>query len=267
MTKTVLAIFAHPDDEAFGCAGTFARVVRNGGTVTLVCATRGEVGMIREGAIATRETLGAVRETELRTAMGMIGVNDVRFLDYRDSGMSGSDENAHPDAFINQSEPIVSERLAEIINEVRPSVVLTFGPDGIYGHPDHLMAHRTATAAFNSATLAAQAALYYNAISRERIKRMAERTDGPFRDLSAEQLDAMGIPEAEITTSIDVSELIDLKLAVIRAHRTQVAPDGPFDGFDPTEVRSMLAIERFRQVSPPFVGDTVDTLKRLAGEA
>jgi len=80
-----LAILAHPDDEAFGAAGSFATLTDDGARVTLVCATRGEVGEISDPALATPETLGAVREKELFTAMSKVGVSDVRFLDYRDS--------------------------------------------------------------------------------------------------------------------------------------------------------------------------------------
>src|SRR3954462_9366275 len=100
----LLAIFAHPDDEGMGSAGTFAAVTDSGGNVTLVCATRGEAGQIPEPALATPETLGAVREQELRAAMAALNVFDIRFLGFRDSGMKGTVDNDNPRAFVNASE-------------------------------------------------------------------------------------------------------------------------------------------------------------------
>src|SRR5687768_16277194 len=104
MSQTVLVVVAHPDDEVFGMGGTMARLIDDGPAVTVVCAPRGEVGEISDPALATPETLGEVREQELRNAMRELGVEDVRFLDYRDSGMAGTPENEDTRAFI-QAEP------------------------------------------------------------------------------------------------------------------------------------------------------------------
>ena len=101
MTQRLLAIFAHPDDEAFGTGGTLACYAATGAEVTLVCATRGEVGEIADPSYATRETLGQVREGELRCAAETVGVREVIFLGYRDSGMAGTAENRDPRAFVN----------------------------------------------------------------------------------------------------------------------------------------------------------------------
>ena len=88
-TLTILAVFAHPDDEGFGCGGTLAALVAEGHRVTLICATNGDVGEISDPALATRETLPSVRQGELRAAMDLTGILDVRFLNYRDSGNAG----------------------------------------------------------------------------------------------------------------------------------------------------------------------------------
>jgi N-acetyl-1-D-myo-inositol-2-amino-2-deoxy-alpha-D-glucopyranoside deacetylase len=150
--KRLLVLFAHPDDEAFGSAGSFAYLADRGATVTLIDATRGEEGEISDPMLATPQNLGEVREKELRTAMAQVGVTDVRFLDYRDSGMAGTEENKNPRAFMNANPADVAAHLREVIDELKPDAVLTFGPDGVYGHPDHKMISRTATAAVLTAT-------------------------------------------------------------------------------------------------------------------
>jgi LmbE family N-acetylglucosaminyl deacetylase/predicted GIY-YIG superfamily endonuclease len=253
----VLAIFAHPDDETFSSGGTFAALTDAGHAVTLVCATRGEVGEISDPALATPETLAAVREQELRSAMEIVGVDDIRFLDFRDSGMAGTDENHDPRAFVNADDQHVIAQLAAILRELRPAIVITFGPDGIYGHPDHLKIHRVATEAVvrYGSTVAHGPALYYQAIPRERIIEMAKRDRGPFSQMSEEELARFGVPLAEITTVIDVSAQYDRKLAAIGAHKTQFPTDGPFSELPPDEVRSFLATERFQLVDVPW--DTV----------
>jgi LmbE family N-acetylglucosaminyl deacetylase len=159
MTQTLLALYAHPDDEAFGMGGTLAHYAADGADVTLVCATRGEVGEIAEGVDATPETLGQVREAELRCAADTVGVRQLIFLDYRDSGMAGTPENADPRAFVNAPAEEVVPRLVGIIRRVRPQVVVTFEPNGGYGHPDHITIHCHTVTAFHAA---ADANLYPN---------------------------------------------------------------------------------------------------------
>ena len=162
MTKRAIAAFAHPDDETFSVGGTLARAVSLGWRVTTICATRGEVGEIAPGTAATPETLGAVREQELRVACAALGVTDVRFLGHRDSGMDGTPENKDPRAYVNAMDDEVVEELSTIFREDPPAVVFTFDESGIYGHPDHKAIHRHATAAFDRAA-APDARLLYTA--------------------------------------------------------------------------------------------------------
>lgn len=256
MTRHLLAIFAHPDDEAFNGAGSFAMLTDARHNVTLVCATRGEAGQISDPTLATQETLGAVREAELHDAMAHVGVRDIRFLNFRDSGMQGSQDNAHPHAFINADPGGVAKRLLDIIDDVQPDAVLTFGPEGVYGHPDHLMMHRTATAAIALANgrslIADPIALYYSAVPRSRIQRMAQRQDGPFRQMPPEMLALLGTPDDQITTERDVSSVLERKLAAIMAHRTQIGPDGPYRGLPRDEVHRYLSTERFQRAAMPY---------------
>ena len=116
--RILLAVFAHPDDEAFGTGGTLARYAGEGVRVALVCATRGEVGGIADPSLATRETLGQVRETELRCAAQALGISDVIFLGYRDSGMAGTPENEDPRAFVNIAAEEVVAQLMGIIRRL-----------------------------------------------------------------------------------------------------------------------------------------------------
>ena len=149
--QSLLLCLAHPDDESFGSGGTMALCAAQGVEVTLVCATRGEVGEISDPALATPETLPQVRESELRCACAAMGVNVPIFLDYRDSGMAGTAENNDPRAFTNAPAEDVVPRLVGIIRRLRPQVVITFDPSGGYGHPDHIAIHHHTMAAFQAA--------------------------------------------------------------------------------------------------------------------
>jgi len=264
----LLAIYAHPDDEAFGTAGTFASITDKGGSVTLVCATRGEAGEISDSSLSTHETLGEVREAELLAAMKLVNVEDIRMLNYRDSGMAGSFENNNPRSFVRADHAVVTGQLLSILEEIKPDAVITFGADGVYGHPDHIKAHEVATAAmqFFATGSNSEPYFYYNAVPRERIIAMAKRPNGPFSGMSDEQLSAFGTPSELITTVIDVSDHFDRKMAAIRAHRTQVAADGPWAELDPAEVRELMRFERFRLVGTPATSPGTDLLAQFVNE-
>jgi LmbE family N-acetylglucosaminyl deacetylase len=261
----MVVIFAHPDDESFGFGGVLSAAADAGWETTYVVGTRGEVGEILVPGLATRETLGAVREKELLDALQLLGVGDVRFLGYRDSGMEGTPENAHPQAFVNQDVDDVSRRVAEVIVEKRPTVVITYGPDGIYGHPDHIMAHKVGHAAVLKAGESGWQSpnLYYSSASRERIRRMAQLPNSPFAKMPREMLDAFGTPSAEITTWMDIRAYSKRKLTAIRAHRSQVGDDGPFAQMSDEERQMWLSIETARMVPLPWNPDPVDVLAEL----
>jgi LmbE family N-acetylglucosaminyl deacetylase len=167
----LMTIFAHPDDETFGMAGTLRRAISAGRPVAVVCATRGEAGEIADPSLGTKETLGAVRERELRQAMAAVGVEDVRFLDYHDGRLPEADRD---------------EAVAKIVRHLRefkPDVVVTFAPNGGYGHVDHMAIHRLALAALNAAANPERLSnqpphrirkLYYSSFPRERMVKMRE---------------------------------------------------------------------------------------------
>jgi LmbE family N-acetylglucosaminyl deacetylase len=218
---TLVTVFAHPDDETFSVGGSVAAAVDAGVHVSAICATRGEAGEIADEALATRETLGQVREGELRAACAALGVHDVKVLHYRDSGMEGTAENADPRAFVNAPDPEVVDRLSGLFAELRPDVVVTFHPGGVYGHPDHKKVSRCATMAFDRVP---GTRLFHAAPSRSAFRAMLDdaRAEGitgfPFED------DSFGVPDEEITTTVDVRSCLERKKRALRAHRSQLDP-------------------------------------------
>jgi LmbE family N-acetylglucosaminyl deacetylase len=166
----ILGVFAHPDDESFCAGGTFARYADAGAEIMVVSATRGDAGQIRDARAATRRTLGAVRERELRIACDRLGIQHAVCLDYGDGTLS----EIAPETLAGD--------VARIIREFRPDVVITFGPDGAYGHPDHIAIGDATTTAFAAAGTAAfpeqielglaphaPAALYHSHFPRSRM--------------------------------------------------------------------------------------------------
>ncbi len=151
MNRSLLAVLAHPDDESFGLGGTLARYARLGCDVYLVCATRGEAGVVEVDHMRDAATIAELRENELRCAAEQLGLKGVYFLGYRDSGMPESQDNRHPDAQINHPLGEVAGRVVRYIRELKPDVVLTFDPIGGYRHPDHIHIHQAARMAFERA--------------------------------------------------------------------------------------------------------------------
>lgn len=149
--KVLLAVLAHPDDETFGIGGTLAFYSRRGVEVHLVCATRGEVGDVPPGLMERFESVGDLRESELRCAARHLGLAGVHLLGYRDSGMAGSPDNNHPQALAAQDLDRVTADVVHYIRLLKPQVVITFDPIGGYMHPDHIAIQRAAEKAFYAA--------------------------------------------------------------------------------------------------------------------
>ena len=151
MTKTILAVLAHPDDESFGLGGTLALYARKGYNTYYVCATRGEAGTVDAEHLRGFSSTAEMRTDELMRAAKHLGLKEVFFLGYRDSGMPGTEENKHPDAQINHSIDEVAGRVVKYIRELKPDVVLTHDPIGGYKHPDHIHIHHATKLAFEKA--------------------------------------------------------------------------------------------------------------------
>ena len=148
---TLLAVLAHPDDESFGMGGTLSLYSQRGSDVYLVCATRGEVGTVDAEHMHNFRSVAELREAELRCAAEHLGLKQVFFLDYRDSGMPGSADNVHPDAQVAHSVDEVAGKVVRYIRELTPDAVLTFDPIGGYRHPDHIHIHQATVLAFERA--------------------------------------------------------------------------------------------------------------------
>ncbi len=150
MTKTLLAVLAHPDDESFGLGGTLALYSSKGYDVYYVCATRGEAGTVDEEHLKGFKDTAEMRTAELMKAAQALGLKEVFFLGYRDSGMPGTEPNQHPDAQINAPIDEVAGRVVNYIRDLKPEVVLTFDPIGGYKHPDHIHIHKATVLAFEN---------------------------------------------------------------------------------------------------------------------
>lgn len=262
----VLAVYGHPDDEG-QATGTLAAFAARGAHVTLVCATRGEVGEISDLSLATPETLGYVRELELRAAMAQIGVFDVRFLPFRDSGMAGTPENQDPRCLHAQQPDVVVGHLVTLMRELRPHVVFTWDPTGGYGHPDHIAIHRHTLAAFDACGDPAHfrdagvpwepGRLYWGAFTMKRFAAMYLELER--RGLLPEGLDperrarfeqAMAAPDAPLSHVVDVGEFTEAKRAAAGMHRSQFGENSLFARI-PEDLRAAFyGEERFFQARP-----------------
>ena len=266
--RCLLAVVAHPDDETFGCGGLLARYASEGVRVVLVCATRGEAGEISDPSLATPENLGQVREQELREAAKTLGVTDLCLLGYRDSGMSGSPSNQHPEALCRADLDRVTGQIVEIIRRVRPQVMVTFDPKGGYGHPDHIAVHKAACDAFVAADDPSRyieldteglqphspSRLYYFVFPRSSVHafQAAIRAAGIESDLADIDPETMGTPDDEITTIIDVSMHKAAKEQAARYHRTQTLGRDPFSWIPEPLRNSFLSTEHLVRAEPPF---------------
>jgi len=222
----------------------------------VACATRGEVGEIRDPTLATRETLPQVREQELRDACAALGVHDVRLLGYRDSGMDGTPENADPRALINANPEAVIADYDRLLRELRPDVVVTWDPAGGYGHPDHRAVYRLATEAVHRARAAGHgpAALYYMVAPVELFDEMArELAAQGIEFVSEEMREAMQrLPHLPPTTAIDVRPWLPQKLASMASHRTQMGEEDLFARLPERLRDALLATEYFHRALPPW---------------
>jgi LmbE family N-acetylglucosaminyl deacetylase len=239
---TLLAVFAHPDDESYVCGGTLAQWAARGGRVVLACATRGEAGEIAEAALARRDDLAAVREGELRAAAAHLDIGEVHLLNYADGTLG---QVAFPEGV---------ERLGPVVAAAQATIVLTFGPEGVYGHADHVAVHRWTKEAFHLARQAgSEARLYYCAPPRSWYRAVSERCRARgVPDRYGPRLDVLGVPDELVTTRLDVAAEAPARLAAIRAHRTQLPADHPFATLPDADLHELLAVECFTRAWPPL---------------
>jgi LmbE family N-acetylglucosaminyl deacetylase len=250
--RRLLAIFAHPDDESLACGGLLARAAAEGARVSLVCATSGEAGE-REPGCQDDVPLGVVRRRELQEAAARLGIHDLILLDHPDGELPGEDF------------ALFRQEMILAIRHVRPDVVITFGPDGLYWHPDHTYIHYRVTEAV--AKMEQPPALYYVVFPPDlmpAVLEIARLTPDAPADLSFWDLDteAFGACAPEPTLVVDVGAWVAQKLAALRAHRTQVGRHSPFWWLTPESAAAVLGREFFVRAAAGASGPTfLDTLE------
>ncbi len=232
--STVLAVFAHPDDESLACGGTLARLAAEGVRVVLVCASHGERG--GELGPVRNDALGGSRAREVFDAATALGISDLVLLD-------------HPDGDLRWSH--VAEFHADIVTAIeryRPAAVITFGEDGLYWHLDHVGVYERTTTAVQSLGAAAPP-LYYVTMPRGVMRSivnagLARGWTPPVKGLWSLVPDAFGLEAEPPTLVVDVRDWVGPKLAAIRYHRSQMGA-GPLDLITDEEARQWLGTEHF----------------------
>lgn len=270
--RTLLAIFAHPDDESFGPGGTLARYAAEGHAVHVIIATDGIAGSVEDSHhLTTHATLAQVRSGELADAAVALGVTSIWSLPYRDSGMRGSPDNAHPDALIQQPVATTAVEILDHVQRLRPDVIVTHDPFGGYGHPDHVRVCEAAAAAFYQARRTAHSSpaadawpgpqkLYYTAGDRRLTKIMARvlplfgqdpRALGRNKDIDLVEIARWHTP---VTTKVAVSDYLPRKYAASQAHVSQYSGPGFLRVLPKALVRRLQATESFTGAYPQIDG-------------
>ena len=293
MDKRLLLVHAHPDDESIGQGATMARYVDEGVGVTLVTCTGGEMGEIlvpelEHMAADKDDTLADQRKIELDDAMKALGVTDHRYLGgfkrFRDSGMQWhADGHAVPaddtreNAFWNADLTEAATLLVEIIREVRPQVLVTYDEFGGYGHPDHIQAHRVATYAASLAAVPSFrpdlgeahdiAKIYWGAMSADRVRQGLRDLRAAGDTTTFEGMDPDGplpkfmVEESALTAAVDADAWAERKMDAMRAHRTQIALDGPFFALSNNKGNEIWGTEFFRIAKGTPAPADADTLE------
>ncbi len=230
---TLMAVHAHPDDEASSTGGVLAKYSAEGVRTVVVTCTNGEFGDspggIKPGADGHDEQeVAEIRLAELRESAKHLGVTDLELLGYHDSGMVEWDYKNRPDAFCNIPLDVVADRIGGLIERYRPQVVVTYDPDGGYQHPDHVHASQAAAEAVRRTGIPAKLYLSAMPISKWRELWTALKEAGadvPDRDgdISPQTRRQMEVSEQRITTTIDIRPVLARKQAALMAHGSQIS--------------------------------------------
>jgi len=232
----LMCVLAHPDDESLGTGGTLAKYAAEGVETYLITATRGERGRFRDDEERpSADVVGETREAELRTAAKELGLREVVLLGY-------------PDGALDTVDPAVAqEAIAGHVRRVRPHVVITFGPEGAYGHPDHIAISQLTTAAIVRAVDRefAVSKLYYIAWSAQTwaayqaaLKKLTSTVDGVERQV-------VPSPEWGITTRIDTSSVWPSVWRAVQCHRTQMGIYKNLEGLPASHHRALWGVQEF----------------------
>lgn len=244
--RTILAVFAHPDDESLACGATLARAADAGARVVLICASRGESGSVCDRSLVPDGDLGRVRALELRAACEALGIGDLIILNHPDGDLRWADI------------PELHMELVIAIRRYRPDAVITFGEDGLYWHLDHIGVHERTCTAVRS--LGADAPpLYFVTMPPGAMRGVVDASRAKGGSPSDSSLwgiepDAFGDAAQPATFIVDGSAWAGRKLAALRCHRTQMGPNNPIAWIDEAEARRFLGAEYFRRAPTETAG-------------
>ena len=272
--KTLVLTGAHPDDESFGIGGTLAHYAAAGYNVYYVCGTRGEVGEAPPEMLKNYKSIGDLRSHEMACAAKALGLKDVIYLGYRDSGMAGSLENKHPKALAAAPTEQVAKQIVKILRKLKPEVVITSDPNGGYGHPDHIAIYTATILAFgacNDPQKYSEAGppyqpqkLYYHVFPHKLLKLMVKVMKlfgrdvhhmGKNKDIDLEEFLE---PEFPVHAVIKISkEAVAIHHRAVQCHASQLHPgdDGPGPGGLLGLINRLMAPrDHYTRVYPPVTG-------------
>ncbi len=256
-TLTLMAVHAHPDDEASSTGGVLAKYADEGVRTVVVTCTNGEFGDSPGGVKPGQDghdeqAVAEIRLAELRESCKHLAVTDLELLGYHDSGMPDWEYKNRPDAFCNVPESEVAGRIGALIERYRPQVVISYDPEGAYQHPDHVHAARCASAAAEVTGIPAK--FYQTAMRRSDWRELwdALREQGvevpDVREIDPNMLRQMEERERQITTNIDISPVLDRKRAALLAHASQIR-DSWFNKIPPELAARVFGRESFVRAS------------------
>jgi LmbE family N-acetylglucosaminyl deacetylase len=276
--KTVLVIFAHPDDESHGPAGTLAKYAREGIQVHYLCATRGEGGIVDSNLLRNDSSIAGLRTAEVKQAAMELGLSSVNFLGYRDSGMEGSADNHHPDSLYQAPLDEVAARIVTFIQRLRPDAIITHDQYGWYGHPDHIKVYQATLKAYevrygkpiealeNPPSGMKIPRLYVSSFSKRLLKIVVHlmpllgrnpRRHGQNQDVDLVKIASWNVPT---TARIHVGNFLAIKDRAIACHASQRPLAETKNKLLRSLMRQIDSHECFSRVFPPLVrGEAVET--------
>jgi LmbE family N-acetylglucosaminyl deacetylase len=243
----ILCVFAHPDDESYIVGGTIARATAQGAEVTVISVTRGDKGFQHITDPSEKERLTHIREQELKNASAILGVKEVILWDYPDGGLDS----------LGKGQKELINTLLNVINTLNPDTIITFGPDGVSGHRDHIAIGKIVKKLltiqpFNNqisvygVTIPCELTTYLQKVLASRQRTMDHYNHGMFHDA----------PFLSQVEKIDISNFVEKKFAAMRAHLSQ-NPEGLITAYtsQPTEFWEFEYFLPLTTISPPRKGE------------
>ena len=252
--STIVCLHAHPDDEASSTGGTIARAAADGHRVVLVVGTDGDHGEVPDD-LATGEALIDRRRLETARSAEALGVHRIVWLGYRDSGMTGWEQNSHAEAFMLAPIDEAAEKLAAVLREENADVLTTYDWHGNYGHPDHVKVHHVG---HRAADLARTPKRFEATFNRDVLVRMMAQAPSELLEAAdfdpagpADDGNPFGTSEAEINLAVDVSAFVEQRRAALMAHASQVTDTGQMLSMPDDVFREMFGTEWYLEPGAP----------------